>query len=266
MALPIARSSFPEIYERALVGPLFRPWAEALLDDVVLTAGDRVLDVACGTGIVARLARQRLGDSGQVVGVDASPPMLEMARSVDPRVDWRVGDAGALPLQDGDQFDVVLCQQGLQFFPDKPAAAREMFLALADGGRLALSTWRPDDTLPVLLELRRIAERQVGAVSDRRHGFGDPDAVEDVLREAGLRDVRSRIVSRTVHFEDGASFVRLNALALVGMSPAAAKLSDEEHGRVLEAITRDSAGVVQAHTGKDGFTFEIAAVVATARA
>ena len=69
-------SSFPEIYERCLVGPLFRPWAEAILDDVGLAPGDRVLDVACGTGIVARLARERLGEAGRVVGIDISPAMI----------------------------------------------------------------------------------------------------------------------------------------------------------------------------------------------
>ncbi|MCO5108730.1 MAG: class I SAM-dependent methyltransferase [Burkholderiaceae bacterium] len=117
-------SSFPETYERCLVGPLFRPWAETILDDVDLAPGDRVLDVACGTGIVARLARERLGEAGRVVGVDISPAMLAVARTAAPAIDWREGDACALPLRDAEKFDVVVCQQGLQFFPDKPAGAR----------------------------------------------------------------------------------------------------------------------------------------------
>ncbi|HUF65984.1 MAG TPA: methyltransferase domain-containing protein, partial [Gemmatimonadaceae bacterium] len=76
MALPFAQQSFPEMYEQALVGPLFRPWAAPLLDDVGLAAGDSVLDIACGTGIVARLAKERLGETGKVVGVDLSPAMI----------------------------------------------------------------------------------------------------------------------------------------------------------------------------------------------
>src|SRR5262245_49759668 len=110
--------TFPELYERHLVSCLFQPWAELILDEVKLSAGDRVLDVASGTGVVARVAEQRLGGTGLVVGIDMSPDMLAVARAVAPRIDWREGDAGTLPLRDGEQFDVVVCQQGLQFFPD----------------------------------------------------------------------------------------------------------------------------------------------------
>ena len=100
MALPFAGLSFPEMYEQALVGPLFHPWAERLLDDVELAAGDCVLDVACGTGILARLAKDRLGESARVVGVDLNPAMLAVARQVAPGVDWREGDVAALPRHD----------------------------------------------------------------------------------------------------------------------------------------------------------------------
>lgn len=160
------QATFPEMYERWLVGPLFRPWAETTLEEVELSSGDRVLDIACGTGIVARLARERIGDAGHVVGVDISSDMLAVARAVAPGIDWREGKAGALPLYDGEQFDVVVCQQGLQFFPDKPAAAAEMRRALAKGGRLAVATWRSDDEIPFFRELRRVVERQLGAIAD----------------------------------------------------------------------------------------------------
>jgi ubiquinone/menaquinone biosynthesis C-methylase UbiE len=266
MTLPFGRTSFPEIYEKSLVRSLFRPWAEQLLEEAGPARGERVLDIACGTGIVARLARERLGDGAKVVGVDVAPPMIAMARSVAPQVDWRVGDAAALPLQDGEQFDLVLCQQGLQFFPDRAAAAREMRRALAPNGRLAVSTWRPDEDFPVLLALRRIAERHLGPIADRRHAFGEPGALEALLREAGLRDVRSKTVSRKIRFEDGAVFVRLNALALIGMSEAGAKIGDEERERLLARIGEDSAGVLRANTDGNGFRYEIAAVVAWARA
>ena len=129
MALPdyaMNLSNFPEMYERFLVGPLFQPWADVLLDRVSLAAGDRVLDVACGTGIVARRAKERLGEAGQVVGVDVSPQMLTIARDVAPDIDWREGNASALPVGAAEKFDVVVCQQGLQFFPDKSAASAQM--------------------------------------------------------------------------------------------------------------------------------------------
>ena len=135
MSLPgfALQASFPEMYERLLVGPLFRPWAELTLEEVALAPGDRVLDVACGTGIVARVASERLEGAVRVVGVDVSPDMLAVARAAAPAIDWREGDAARLPLGEGEAFDVVVCQQGLQFFPDKPAAARRA--AAGAGGR-----------------------------------------------------------------------------------------------------------------------------------
>ena len=265
MTLPFAQLSFPEQYERALVGPLFLPWADPLLDDVELAAGDRVLDVACGTGIVARLAKQRLGDTGKVVGVDLSPAMLAVARDVAPDIDWREGDASVLPLHDSEQFDVVVCQQGFQFFPDKPAAARNMRRALVPNGRLAISTWRPDDEFPVLLELRRVVERHVGAIADRRHSLGEKGPLESLLRDAGFRGVRSKTVSRTISFADGSVFLRLNAMALIGMSAASKDMSGEERGKIMAAIERDSADVMRRHTDEAGFAYEFSTNVVTAK-
>lgn len=253
------------MYEQALVGPLFRPWAEAILDGVGLARGDRLLDVACGTGIVARLAKQRLGDSGSVVGVDLSPGMIAVARRVEPGIDWREGDAGALPLRDGERFDAVVCQQGLQFFPDRPAAVAEMGRALAAGGRVAVSTWRPDDESPVLRELRGVAERHLGPIADRRHGFGEAGPLEELLRNAGFRDIRLRTLSRTIRFEDGALFIRLNAMALAGMGAGSRNMDEDERARVVAAIERDSGGVLEANRDDAGFAFELRANVATAR-
>jgi ubiquinone/menaquinone biosynthesis C-methylase UbiE len=266
MNLPFARMSFPEIYEEALVDPLFRPFARLILDDVLADTADSVLDIACGTGVVARLAEERLGEAAKVVGVDASPAMLAVARRVAPDIDWREADASDLPLHEGETFDVIVCQQGLQFFPDRPAAARQMKRALGPGGRLAVSTWRPDGEMAFLHELRRIAERRVGPIDDRRHGFGDARAIETLLREAGFGDVRSKTVSETVRFDDGAVFVRLNAMALVGMSAAAKGMGDEERQRVAAAIAEDSADVTASRADGEGLAFEISTNVVLASA
>ena len=265
MSLPFAQLSFPELFERALVGPLFRPWVDPMLDEVRLRPGDRLLDIACGTGIVARVAKARLGPAATVVGIDVSGPMLAVARDVAPDIDWREGDAGALPLRDGEQFDVVCCQQGLQFFPDKPAAVAEMRRALAPGGRVAVSTWRPDDELPFVSALRRVAERHVGPIVDRRHAFGERTPLEALLREAGFEDIRSTIGSRAIHFDDGMIFARLNAAALVGMSAGAKTLTDDARERLIEAITRDSEEVVGASSADGRLTFELRTNLATGR-
>jgi ubiquinone/menaquinone biosynthesis C-methylase UbiE len=199
-----------------------------------------------------------------VVGVDLNPGMLTVARRVAPAIEWREGDAGALPLGEDERFDVVICQQGLQFFPDRPAAARQWHGALEAGGRLAVSTWRPDDEIPLFRELRRVAERHVGPIVDRRHSFGETGPLEALLREAGFRQVRSSTVSRTIRFSDGAVFVHLNAMALVGMSAASRDATDEERGRIVAAIVRDSADVLPPYLAAGALAFEVSSNVATA--
>ena len=126
--------SVPENYERYLVPTIFGPWALDLIEVAGAQPGERVLDIACGTGIVARIAAGRVGSDGTVVGLDVSAPMLDAARALAAgeglSIEWREGSAMKLPLPD-TAFDLVLCQQGLQFFPDRAAALREMHRVLS---------------------------------------------------------------------------------------------------------------------------------------
>lgn len=265
MTISFDQQSFPDAYEQGLVGPLFRPWVDLIFDEVGLAAGDRLLDIACGTGIVARVAKERVGEAGIVVGVDVSPAMLAVARRVGAGIDWREGDAAALPLRDDEQFDVAACQQGLQFFPDRPGAVQQMRRALAPGGRLAVSTWRPDEEAPFFRDLRHVAERHLGPIMDRRHSFGDAGPIESLLHDAGFREVRSKTLSRTIRFSDASVIVRLNTMALVGMSAAAKSLSDDERQRAAEAVARDSGDVVQRYRDGSGVAFELRTNLTTAR-
>jgi SAM-dependent methyltransferase len=136
--------SAPEVYERELVPAVFGVWAPIVVDLAQPRPGERVLDVACGTGVVARIAAARVGPTGSVLGVDLNPGMLSVARSIvstDVRSDgplhWQEASADKLPFPDGS-FDVVYCQLGLQFFADRAAALREMRRVLDAEGRLAL--------------------------------------------------------------------------------------------------------------------------------
>jgi ubiquinone/menaquinone biosynthesis C-methylase UbiE len=261
MAASSPAQNFAEVYERSLVGPLFRPFAELLIEGLGVEPNHRFLDIACGTGIVARLAKRR--GVAAAVGVDLNPAMLAVARTAAADVDWREGNACALPLGENERFDVVACHQGLQFFPDRPGAAQEMHRALAPDGRLALGTWRSDEELPFLRRLRAIAERRLGPIVDRRYALGDPGVVEVLLKEAGFREIRSKVVALTVRFDD-VRFVHLNAIALVGMSASGASMSSEERELMAAAIAEDSAEAVPA--GKTGLAFELASNVVTAQA
>jgi ubiquinone/menaquinone biosynthesis C-methylase UbiE len=133
-----------ELYERYVARYILGPWAPLLVDTACLAEGERVLDVACGTGLVARAAAKRVGSAGRVVGVDLNPAMIGVARSLPvpagAPIEWLERDALDLRFED-ISFDVALCQQGLQFLPDKAAALMEMRRVLKHGGRLALSVW-----------------------------------------------------------------------------------------------------------------------------
>jgi SAM-dependent methyltransferase len=170
-----------ERYERVLVPAIFAPWAADLVSLADLRPGERVLDVACGTGVVARLAGERVGAGGQITGLDLNEGMLEVARSLPSpagaaAVVWVQGSALAMRLPDAS-FDVVLCQQGVQFFPDRPLALREMIRVLVPNGRVLASVW--EGPTPYATAMWNAVERHVGAdaaatLRKSRAGEGTP--------------------------------------------------------------------------------------------
>jgi ubiquinone/menaquinone biosynthesis C-methylase UbiE len=257
-------TAFTEIYERVLVGPLFRPFAEQLVARVALTPRDSVIDVACGTGIVARLARERLGPDARIVGVDVAPAMLAVARAVDQTIDWRQGSATALPVDASERFTVLTCHQGLQFVPDKAAAMREMRRILAPGGRVALATWSSLEQLPGMAALNAVAERHVGRIVDSRHSFGDVIALKQLLTDAGFSHVNVGTFAHDVQFADGALFARLNAMAVIGMSERGKAMSEAERRQLAERIAAESHDVIGGATRNGLFVLPLATIIATA--
>jgi SAM-dependent methyltransferase len=141
----------PEIYERALVPAVFEPLSRTVVPLAAPAEGERVLDLACGTGVIARAVAPLVGSSGSVVGVELRPPMLAVARSLPApdgaEIEWREGDATALDLPDGS-FDLVVCQQGLQFFDDPAPAIAEAHRVLRPGGRFVAAVWQGIDHQP----------------------------------------------------------------------------------------------------------------------
>ncbi len=164
-----------EIYQREMVPASFARWAPDLVDLGAVRPGQRVLDVACGTGVVTRIAAERAGPSGRVAGLDVNADMLAAARAASPgaRIEWYEGSALALPFPDGS-FDIVVCQQGLQFFPDRVAGLREMRRVLTAGGRLALSCWRSVEHQPVTWAPRKRRHRRCRLASARRSAGSSP--------------------------------------------------------------------------------------------
>jgi ubiquinone/menaquinone biosynthesis C-methylase UbiE len=158
-------ASAPELYERYLVPAITSVWANDLLDRIRPTREESVLDIACGTGVVARLVEQR-GHGGRLIGIDLNTAMLAVARKKSPAVEWIEGSALNLPFEAGS-FDVVLCQLGLQFFPDRPLALREMVRVLKPGGRAGLSVYSAIERTPAAHAFVQALDRYLGEESSR---------------------------------------------------------------------------------------------------
>jgi ubiquinone/menaquinone biosynthesis C-methylase UbiE len=262
----VDQMSLAEAYERFLVDPLFRPFAGELLSRLGLPEDASLLDVACGTGIVGRLARSRLGSQARIVGVDAAAPMLAIARRADSSIDWREGNAASLPVAANERFSFVSCHQGLQFFRDKPAALREMRRVLIGGGRVALATWFSIDDMPFSRDLHQVAERQLGPLTDVRHSLGEASVLAGLLVEAGFTEIRIDRVSRDVRGIDQATYVDLNAKAMMAMSPGAKSLSESQRAGLIERLAADSLDALAEYIRDGVFQFTLGTNIATATA
>ena len=219
-----------ELYERYAVPYILGPWAPGLVELAALQRGERVLDLACGTGVVARLAAPKVGPTGRVTGLDLNAGMLAVARSL-PRpsgasITWIEGSVVAMGLPDAS-FDVILCQQGFQFFPDKPAALREMHRVLAPGARVLLSVWKTAG--PYNLAVGEALERHVGAEIAAKYRASrvvpDGEELRRLLVEAGFRAVEIRPSAMTIRLPPVEEFV-LSHLAAMPVATAVAALSD----------------------------------------
>jgi len=200
-----------ENYERYFVPTIAAPLGDDLIAAAALQAGERVLDVACGTGLLARLAAKCVGRSGTVAGSDVHPAMLAVARSSAPpgaEIDWYETNAEAMPLPD-ESFDVVLCQMGLQFFSDKAAALSEIRRVLAPGGRAVINVPGPTPAMFTAFAeaLARHVDPQAGAFVDVVFGLHDENELADLMRTAGFRDIAAKKASKTLRLPAAEEFL-----------------------------------------------------------
>lgn len=227
-----------ENYQRYFVPAIATPASAGLLQAAALQPGERVLDVACGTGLVARLAAEQVGLTGTVTGIDISPDMIDVARATPapavPAIDWHVGDATSLPLPDG-AYDVILCQMGLMFMEDRPAALTEMRRVLAPGGRLVVNT--PGAIQPTLeLMEQAIVDHinpELGGFVRAVFSMHDPGEVAALLRDAGLKDVDAKVSVATFQLAGPAEFlwqyINLTPMGpFVAQAPEAAQTAMEQ--------------------------------------
>jgi SAM-dependent methyltransferase len=212
---------------------VFAPWARTLVDAAAVGPGDRVLDVACGTGIVARVAADRTGARGSVVGIDRDPAMLAVAERLRPDIEWREGDALGLPFL-ARSFDVVLCQAALTCFSDTGRALREMARAIKDNGTVAIQVWDRLDAQPAHRRLLDVVGRAAGTDAADLHrssfSLGDLSALQALLPAAGLWPTVTSTRSIDLRFGSVEAFV----MTEVQSAPHGERPTDEVLARIIE--------------------------------
>lgn len=243
-----------ETYERYMVPVLFAPSADRLVALARPRPGERVLDVACGTGIAARRVALRVGATGRIVAVDASAGMLAVARAAATReavsIDWREGRAEALPFA-GGEFDLVLCQYALMFFTDPGTALTEMRRVLAPGGRVLLSVWQGLDRHPFYERLDRVIERQLGASGVRDiFALGDADDLRGRMRGAGFSQVEIEPFSLLARFPDPDGFLAGEIDVDTASVPAMQHLDAAARADLTARIRSEMAAALQAVTAE----------------
>ena len=256
--------SAPEVYQRHFVPAIGQPLARDLVEKAGIREGQRVLDVACGTGVVTRLAAARVGASGRVAGADINAAMLDVARSLaagsQPPIEWYETGAEAMPLPDAS-FDVVLCQLGLQFMQDKATALREMRRVLVPGGQVFVSVPRLMPFFEIMHDaIARHIDPGTASFVHLVFSLGDRTALERLLKGAGFVDVIVESATKAFHLPAPADFL----WQYVQSTPLAPSImaGDENRRRALE---RDVVDGWQPWTTDGGMTYQQEMLVASGR-
>ena len=251
-----------EAYERYMVPIHCVALAEDLVDRVNVRPRERVLDVACGTGVVSRRAAQRVGSFGQVTGIDLNPEMIDVARSAAAYIDqieFLEGSALELPVADG-RYDVALCQQAIMFLPDRERAAREMYRALKPGGRVGLNVFRTLEYLPAFAHLIRALEKHSSpsAAEFMRSPFvmESVGQMRSLFEQAGFVNIEVLIRIDTLRYPSVAHLVRYETLNIPD--------DDIRTEQVQTALTREMESLVEANVDDQGVVFPVQQFVVTA--
>jgi ubiquinone/menaquinone biosynthesis C-methylase UbiE len=250
-----------EVYEEFFVPALFQEWTARVADAAGIQPDWRVLDVACGTGVLARTVAERVGTTGSVVGLDLNPAMLQVAKEKAPDIEWRQGRAESLPF-DAHRFDAAVSQFALMFFDDRRLALQEMVRVLVPGGTLAVAVWDSLEKTPgyaaVTALLHRLFGAQVAGALRAPFVLGDPQLLQSLFTQASMPDAKITSHKGTARFPSIRSwmYTDIKGWTLADM------LDDEQ----FERLCQEAEQVLAQYAATDGtVTFDLPAYIITAR-
>jgi len=234
-----------ETYESYMVPALFAPWAAKLIQSARIQSNDRILDVGCGTGIVARLIASNVNFHGTITGIDLSSNMLAVARAMSDQskqnIHWYEGRVESMPYRNGS-FDLVVCQEALQFFADRKLALAEIRRVLSSAGRFVFSAWQGLNRHPFYKKLHDVIQKRFGMSGvETIFELGDSNVVRSMVTAAGFRDIEVQPVSMTARFPDPQGFIAGEIDVDTACIPSMQHLSADERQKFTADIRDEMA-------------------------
>ena len=254
-------ASAAETYETFFVPALFAEWAPRMIAAAQIKPEQKVLDIACGTGVLARAVLKQVGSTGFVSGLDCNPDMLTVARRHEPDIDWQLAEAEELPFAD-NSFDAVLSQFGLMFFTDRVAALKQMWRVLKPGGYLAVAVWDALERTPGYAAMTVLLAKLFGdeIATELRAPFilGDPDQLKTLFTEAGITEIELNTSVGKARFASIEDWVHTD---IKGWT-LAGRIDDEQYHSLLSVAEKELASYRQS---TDEVVFDSPAHIVTCR-